>query len=93
MVGKPLRVNWDASAELFWQAKRPSKRKGKPRPSTRCILTAPLYECVRQVVARSPDERPQYSIKVSGEAGIGKTSLDYRDVEALAWRVDYPENP
>jgi hypothetical protein len=45
-----------------------------------------------QVVARSPDERPQYFIKVSGEAGIGKTHLDYRDVEALAWRIDYPEN-
>jgi hypothetical protein len=29
---------------------------------------------------------------VSGEAGIGKTRLDYRDVEALAWRVDYPES-
>ena len=47
-----------------------------------------LHECVRQVVARSPDERPQYSIKVSGEAGIGKTHLDYQDVEALAWRID-----
>lgn len=92
MVGRPLRVNWDASAELFWQAKRPSKRQGKPRPSPRHILSAPLHECVRQVVARSPDERPQYSIKVSGKAGIGQTHLDYRDVEALAWRVDYPES-
>jgi hypothetical protein len=93
MVGRPLRVNWDASAELFWQAKRLSKRKGKPRPSLRRILTAPLHECVRRVVARLPDERPQYSIKVSGGAGIGKTHLDYRDVEALAWRIDYSENP
>jgi hypothetical protein len=92
MVGRPLKVNWDASADLFWQAKPPSKRKGKTRPSPRHILTAPLRECVRQVVARSPDERPQYSIKVSGEAGIGQTRLDYRDVEALAWRIDYPES-
>jgi len=93
MVGAPLKVNWDASADLFWQAKRPSTRKGKACPSLRHILTAPLHECVRQVVARSPEKRPQYSIKVSGEAGIGKTHLDYRDVEALAWRIDYPENP
>jgi hypothetical protein len=92
MVGTPLRVNWDASADLFWQVKRPSKRGGKTRPSPRHILTAPLRECVRQVVAHSPNERPQYSIKVSGDAGIGKTRLDYLDVEALAWRIDYPEN-
>ena len=93
MIGRPLQVNWDASADLFLQAKRLSKRKERARQTPRHILTAPLRECVRQVVARSPDERPQYSIKVSGEAGIGKTHLDYRDVEALAWRVDYPENP
>ena len=91
MVGAPLQVNWDASADLFWQVKRPSKRKEKTRPSPRHILTAPLRECVRIVIARSPDERPQYSIRVSDEAGIGQTHLDYRDVEALAWRVDYPD--
>jgi hypothetical protein len=39
----------------------------------------------------SPGARPQYSIKVSAEAGIGKTDLDYLDIQALAWRVDYPE--
>jgi hypothetical protein len=93
MVGRPLRVNWDASADLFWQARRPSKRKGKTRPSLRHIFTAPLHECVRRVVALSPDERSLYFVKVSKETGIGQTQLDYRDVKALAWRVDYPENP
>jgi predicted transcriptional regulator len=91
MVGRPLKINWDASADLYWQAKRASKRKGKRRSMRRRILTAPLRECVRQVVEHPPDERQQYSIKVSAKAGVGKTHLDYLDTQALAWRVDYPE--
>jgi hypothetical protein len=91
MVGRVLKVNWDASANLYWQTKRASKFKGKKRSLRRRILTAPLRECVRQVVARAPDARPQYSIKVSAEAGIGKTHLDFLDAQALAWRVDYTE--
>jgi hypothetical protein len=91
MVGEPLEINWDASAELYWKAKRASKMKRKKRSARRHILTAPLRECVRQVVARPPSVRPQYSIKVSAEAGIGKTHLDFLDAQALAWRVDYPE--
>jgi len=91
MVGRPLKINWDASADLYWKAKPASKMKGKMRSVRRRILTAPLRECVRQVVARPPDAQPQYSIKVSDETGIGKTRLDYLDAQALAWRVDYPE--
>jgi hypothetical protein len=90
MVGRSLEINWDASADLYWQAKRASKTKRKKRSVRRRILTAPLRECVRQVVGHPSDERPQYSIKVSTEAGIGKTHLDYLDAQALAWRVDYP---
>jgi len=90
MVGGPLEINWDASADLFWKAKRASKRKRKRRSVRRRILTAPLRECIRRLVARRPNARPQYSIKVSAEAGIGKTCLDYLDAQALAWRVDYP---
>jgi hypothetical protein len=86
-----LKINWDASADLYWQVKRASKMKRKKRSVRRRILTAPLRECVRQVVARPPGARPQYSIKVSAEAGIGKTHLDFLDAQALAWRVDYPE--
>jgi hypothetical protein len=62
----------------------------KKRSVRRRVLTAPLRECVRQVVEHPPDERQQYSIKVSAKAGIGKTHLDYLDAQALAWRVDYP---
>ena len=91
MVGGPLKINWDASADLYWKAKRASKTKRKKRLVRKHILTAPLRECVRRVIARQPDKRQQYSIKVSAEAGIGKTHLDYLDVQALAWRVDYPE--
>jgi hypothetical protein len=93
MAGRPRKINWDAPADLYLQTKRASKVKGKARSLRRRILTAPLHECVQRVVGRPPDERPQYSIRVSAEAGIGKTRLDYRDVEALAWRVDYPESP
>jgi hypothetical protein len=91
MVGGLLKINWDASADLYWQAKRASKMKRKKRSVRRRILTAPLRECVRRVIARPPGARPQYSIKVSAEARIGKTCLDYLDAQALAWRVDYPE--
>jgi hypothetical protein len=91
MVGRPLKINWDASAELYWQAKRTSKMKGSKRSARRRIVTAPLGECVRRVIGHPPDERPRYSIKVSTKAGIGKTRLDYLDIQALAWRVDYPE--
>jgi hypothetical protein len=90
MVGRPRKVNWDASADLYWQTKRASKMKGKTRSLRRHILTAPLRECVRRVVGHPPDERPRYSIKVPAKAGIGKTHLDYLDAQALAWRVDYP---
>jgi hypothetical protein len=91
MVGRILKINWDASANLYWQTKRASKFKGKKRSLRRRILTAPLRECVQQLVEHPPDARPQYSIKVSAEAGIGKIRLDYLDAQALAWRVDYPE--
>jgi hypothetical protein len=91
VVGGLLKINWDASADLYWKAKRASKMKRKRRSARRRILTAPLRECVRRVVARPPAARPQYSIKVSDETGIGKTLLDYLDAQALAWRVDYPE--
>jgi hypothetical protein len=91
MVGGQLEINWDASADLYWKAKRASKMKRKKRSVRQRILKAPLRECVRRVVARPPAARPQYSIKVSAEAGIGKTHLDYLDAQALAWRVDYPE--
>lgn len=64
--------------------------KGRRRSMRTRILTAPLCECVRQVVGHPPDERPHYSIKVSAKAGIGKTDLDYLDAQALAWRIDYP---
>ena len=90
MVGSPLKINWDASADLYWQAKRASKVKRKKRPVRRRMLTAPLSECIRQLVERPPDMRPRYSIKVSAQAGIGKTHLNYLDAQALAWRVDYP---
>lgn len=90
MVGEPRRINWYAPADLYLQTKRASKVKGKTRSLRKRILIAPLHECVQRVVGQPPDERPQYSIKVSGEAGIGETRLDYRDVEA--WRVDYPES-
>lgn len=90
MVGGPPKINWDASADLYRKAKRASKTKIKKRPMRRRILTAPLRECVRRVVARPSGARPQYSIKVSAEAGVGKTDLDFLDAQALAWRVDYP---
>jgi hypothetical protein len=90
MVGRQLKINWDASADLYWQAKRTPKMKGRRRSARRRILSAPLRECLRRVIAHPPDERPYYSIKVSAKAGIGKTHLDYLDVQALAWRVDYP---
>ena len=86
-----MKINWDASADLYWQAKRASKKKGRRRSARRRILTAPLRECVRQLVGRQPDKRPRYSIKISAKAGIGKTHLDFLDAQALAWRVDYPE--
>jgi hypothetical protein len=91
MVGGSLEINWDASAELYWQVKRSSKMKRKKRSARRRILTATLQECIRRLVARRPNARPQYSIRVSDEAGIAKTRLDYLDAQALAWRVDYPE--
>jgi hypothetical protein len=91
MVGRLLKINWDASANLYWQAKRASKVKRKKRSARRRILTAPLSECIRQVVGHPPEQRPRYSIKVSAKAGIGKTLLNYLDAQALAWRVDYPE--
>ena len=91
MVGRTLEINWDASADLYWQAKRVSKVKRRGLPLRRRILTAPLSECIRQLVGRPPDTRPRYSIKVSAKAGIGKTHLNYLDAQALAWRVDYPE--
>jgi len=90
MVGRTLEINWDASADLYWQAKQTSKVKRKKRAVRKRILTAPLSECIRQVVGRPPNRRPRYSIKVSAEAGIGKTRLNYLDAQALAWRVDYP---
>jgi hypothetical protein len=90
MVGRTLAINWDASADLYWQVKRASNVKRKKRALRRRILTAPLSECIRQLVGRPPDKRPRYSIKVSAEAGIGKTHLNYLDAQALAWRVDYP---
>jgi hypothetical protein len=89
MVGGLLEINWDASADLFWKAKRASKRKRKKRFVRKRILTASLRECVRQIVGRPLAERPQYSIKISADAGIGKIHLDYLDAQALAWRVDY----
>jgi hypothetical protein len=91
MVGGHLKINWDASADLYWKANPASKKKRKKRSVRRRILTAPLRECVRRVIARPPAARPQYSIKASAEAGIGKTHLDFLDAQALAWRVDYPE--
>jgi hypothetical protein len=90
MVGRPLKINWDASANLYWQAKRASKVKGKKRARRRRILTAPLSECIRHVVGRPPEKRSRFSIKVAANAGIGKSHLDYLDAQALAWRVDYP---
>jgi hypothetical protein len=89
-VGRLLKINWDAPANLYWQAKRASKVKRKKRSVRRRILTAPLRECIRQLVGCPPDMRPRYSIKVSLEAGIKKTQLDYLDAQALAWHVDYP---
>jgi hypothetical protein len=85
-----LEINWDASADLYWQVKQASKVKRKKRVVRKRILTAPLSECIRQLVGRPPDMRPRYSIKGSAKAGIGKTCLNYLDAQALAWRVDYP---
>jgi hypothetical protein len=91
MVGRPLQINWDAPADLYWQAEQASKKKGRRRSVRRRIVTAPLHECLRLLVGRTPDKRPQYSIRVSAKAGIGKTHLDYLDAQALAWRIDFPD--
>jgi hypothetical protein len=83
MVGTPSTINWQAPAELFWQAERTSKR--------RRILAGTLGECVRLIVAQPLDRRPQYFIKVSAAWGIALKRLDYLDAQALAWRIDFPD--
>ncbi len=66
---------------------------GRPiKPGPRYLETAPLAQCVNKVMGKRQADRVLYSITVPLEAGFIKDVLDYRDIEAISKRADFPHS-
>jgi hypothetical protein len=66
-----------------------------PKPGTkimspRLILSGTVVECIKKVMAKREPDRVLYSIAAPLAAGFIKDVLDYRDIEAISQRPDFP---
>jgi hypothetical protein len=49
-----------------------------------------LTECLYHFQQKPDSQKPRYNILTNDDAGIGKCTLDHRDIELLAQQPNYP---
>jgi hypothetical protein len=85
-----MTIDWDAGATL----ERATVEEHEPgqyvRTSTVAIWSGTLAGAIRQYLAKPDSQRFRYTILVGSEAGTAKTILDWRDIDELSQRADFP---
>jgi hypothetical protein len=83
--------NFNARADLHRTEMRPIKFGQKIVPSPRYLRSDSVTDCVNAVMAKREPDRVLYSMTVPLEAGFGKDTLDYWDIQAISKRPDFPK--
>jgi hypothetical protein len=80
--------DFNAGAKIYRvEFKSAARDRTIPKP----VRSGTVAESVRWVMAKRPDDRKTYFMTVPLEAGFMKSELDYRDIEAISQRPDFPE--
>jgi hypothetical protein len=81
--------NFNAKADLH-MVEMTGHKLGTKNTASRLIHSGTVVECAKKVMAKDELERALYSMTVPLEAGFIKAVLDYRDIEAISQRPDFP---
>lgn len=82
--------NYDATADLHMYQMNPIRFGQKLKPGPLYLRSAKFVQCVNEVMSKREPDAQLYSITVPLEAGFGKDTLYYRDIEAISQRPDFP---
>lgn len=87
-----MTVNYDAGADLNKQIVEQHKPGQYVVTATEKIWSGTLEGCIKQYLAKPLSNRPVYNILIGEEAGVGKTILEFADIDAIAARADFPRS-
>jgi hypothetical protein len=82
--------DFKARAKIY-RVEAKSAARDRTIPPPKPIRSATVAEGVKWIMAKRPDDRKTYFLTVPLEAGFIKSELDYRDIEAISQRPDFPE--
>ena len=85
------RIDYDAPASLHKWTALDRRRAGNRAVGCSEMFAGTLVECVTQFLTKAESLKPLYDIMVSEQAGLGDAILDYKDIEAIAGRSDFPK--
>jgi hypothetical protein len=81
--------DFNAKADLH-RVEMNAPKPGTKITSPRLVHSGTVVECIKKVMAKREPDRVLYSMTVPLEAGFIKAVLDYRDIEAISQRPDFP---
>jgi hypothetical protein len=83
--------NFDATADLHRLEMTTPIYGQKNRPGPRWLESGKASDLMSKVVAKREADQPVYSITVPLEAGFGKDTLHFRDIQEFAKHPDFPK--
>jgi hypothetical protein len=82
--------DYDATAELHMHQMRPVRFGEKLKPGPLYLRSGNIVTFVNEVMSKREPDAHLYSITVPLEAGFGKDTLYYREIEEISQRADFP---
>jgi hypothetical protein len=83
--------NFNATADLHRLEMRTPIYAQKNRPGPRWLESGKASNLMRKIVAKREADQPVYSITVPLEAGFGKDTLNFLDIQEFAKHPDFPK--
>jgi len=81
--------NFNAKADVYRQEMKSPARDGVI-PQRKPVHSGTIVQCVKWIMDKRHDYPETYSMTVPLESGFQKCELDYRDIEAISKRSDFP---
>lgn len=82
--------NYEATADLHMYQMNPVRFGQKLKPGPLYLRSDNIVTCISHVMSKREPDAHLYSITLPLEAGFGKDTLYFRDIQAISKRPDFP---